>query len=307
MAMRRAVAAHWVGFAIMVGVGAAGTTDAGAATALRWKFAAGEVLHYESAQTTTSKIKDPTGQEVTQTFTLTTNLTWKVREVDTQGLATLTQTIERIRTTATLPFGKFSFDSKEGGDASGPAGPLFKMLIGAEFQFKMNSRGEMSDIQLAEKLLSTLRGDKEPAGAQGQFSEAGLKNMLVQMGLVFPEDATEAGQTWSRKIAIPAGANGETREIEQVYTLRDAGAAEPPVAAVEMETRFQPVPADPNVPVTIKTQAATGQYQFDNQAGRIRTSRVVEKVDLTGQIQGKEIGQANETVTVLTLLPEKTP
>jgi len=293
------------GLALLIGLLGSNTGAGAGPTTLRWKFKLGEVFRYESAQTTISKIKDSTGQEVNTTLTLTMDLTWTVKEVDPQGGASLSQTIDRIRTTATMPFGKFAIDSQAGGDAAGPAGPLFKMLVGAEFAFKMNSRGELTDVRLSEKLLSTLRGDNEPAGAQGQFSEAGLKNMLVQMGMILPADAVDAGKTWNRKLAIPAGPDGQTREIEQIYTLGTPDAGKP-FDPIDMATKFAPVAADPNVPVTIKTQEATGRFLFDNANGRIDSSKVVERVELTGQIQGKEVGQSNETTTVLTLLHEKT-
>ena len=303
----RGLAVRWVCLAVVVGgLGMVKSAHA-APTTLAWKFKPGEVLRYESAQTTVSQFKQPDGASVAQTLTLTLDLTWKVQDVDPRGVTTLTQTIDRIRTTATMPFGKFSFDSKEHGDASSPAGPIFKMLVGAEFTFKMNPQGEISDIQLAEKLVNSLRTDKETPGAQGQFSEAGLKNMLVQMGLIFADDAVEPGKTWSRKLAIPAGPGGETRDIEQVYTYTGPDSGGKPLDAVTMATTFQPVAPDPTVPVKIKAQEATGRYLFDNQAGRISTSTVTEKVDLTGEVQGATINQSNETTTVLTLQPAPTP
>ena len=292
-----------LGYAIWILGGVAGTSFG--ATELRWKLQPGEVLRYESNQTTVSKVKDPTGQEVSQTLTLTMDLSWKVKEVDQQGVASLTQTIDRIRTSATMPFGKFSFDSKESGDASGPAGPLFKMLVGAEFAFKMNPRGEMSDISLSEKLLGTLRGDQEPTGAQGQFSEAGLKNMLTQMGIIFPATEVNVGQTWMRQLAIPSGPRGQTRPVEQTYTYSGPDPSFRSLDAVEMTTRFEPIVADPDIPVTIKMQEATGHFTFNKASGRIEASRVIEKVELMGQIQGKEIAQTNETVTVMTLQSDK--
>ena len=308
MARAWAVATR-LGVLAVVIVGSWGTSGAidAAPVTLRWKLQPGETLRYESAQTTTSRFKDPTGQEVTQTLTLTLDLTWKVKEVDSAGVATLTQTIDRIRTTAAMPFGKFSYDSKENGDASSPAGPIFKMLIGAEFTFKLNPMGEMSDIQLAEKLVNSLRSDKDAPGAQGQFSEAGLKNMLVQMGLILPATATEVGQTWNRKVSIPAGPAGESREVEQYYTYRGPQPGDKPLEVVAMSTEFPPIPPDPNVPVTITKQDASGSFQFDNQAGRISSSEVIEKAELTGQIQGQAITQSNETITKMTLQPNATP
>lgn len=289
-------------------LGLLGAAPAGAAgTTLRWRFKPGEVLRYESAQVTETKVKDPGGAEVGTTLTLTMDLTWTVKEVDPQGVAAITQTIDRIRTSAKFPNGQFAFDSRNGGDAAGPAGPLFRMLVGAEFSFKMNPQGELSDIKLADKLLATLKGDDQPAGAQGQFSEAGLKNMLVQMGAVLPAREISPGDTWGRKLDIPAGPNGETRSIEQSYTLGKPEAGAKPREAIDMTTKFAPPAADPNVPVTIKSQEATGRFLFDAAAGRIDSSKVVERVDLTGQIQGKEIAQSNETTTSMTLQGDKAP
>ena len=244
MTKKRSSLIRLAGLSIIIGLV---TTTSGAAT-LRWKFKPGEVLRYESAQTTLTKVKDPGGQEVASTLTLTMDLTWKVKEVDPQGGAAIIQTIDRIRTTATFPNGKFSFDSKESGDASSPAGPLFKMLVGTEFNFKMNSQGELSDIKLADQLLATLKGDNQPAGALGQFSEAGLKNMLVQMGVILTPRDINPGDTWTRKLAIPAGMNGETREIEQTYTLGKPEATPKPLETIDMATKFSPAPPDPNLP-----------------------------------------------------------
>jgi hypothetical protein len=288
--------------ALILTMTAAGS-EAAAAT-LRWKFKAGDSLRYQLVQTQsmTTRVKEPAPQEFKQGFTLTIDQVWTVRSVDASGVASMAHTIERIRTTADLPVGKLTYDSKEAKDTGGPAGPLFRMLVGVEFTFKMNGRGEITDVKLPENVLATLRGDQEPAGAQGQFSEAGLKNMISQMGLLLPEGPVEPGATWSRKLAIPAGPDGQTRGTEQVYTYRgpEAGGGGQ-VEAIDLTIKYDPLKPDPSLPVTIKTQESRGRFAFDNAAGRIETSTVTEKVELSGTIMGKEIGQEGETSTVMTL------
>lgn len=296
---RTAARAALVALAIVSTLGA---SVAGAGTTLRWKFKEGEALRYQTDQKTTTKGKDPDGKEITQGLTLTVDLSWAVKAVDPSGLATITQTVDRIRTTASLPFGKVSFDSKESGDASGPAGPLFKMLVGAEIGFKMNPRGEMSDFKLSDKLQATLKGGDEPAGAQGQFSEAGLKNMLVLMGIVLPEGTIDPLGTWSRKLAIPSGPDGQTREVEQTFTDRGPDPASPgKPEAIDLATRFEPIKPDPNVPITIKSEQARGRYLFDNAAGRIESSTITQNVEVVGQVEGKDLAMTTETVTTMTL------
>jgi hypothetical protein len=288
--------------ALIVSTIAAGSEAA--ATTLRWKFKAGDTLRYQMVQTQsmTTRIKDPAPQEFKQGFTLTIDQVWTIKSVDDAGVASMTQTIDRIRTTAELPIGKVTYDSKEAKDSGSLAGPLFRMLVGAEFTFKMDGKGEISDIKLPEKMLATLRGDQEPAGAQGQFSEAGLKNMIAQMGLLLPGGPVEPGATWSRKASIPSGPDGQTRGVEQSFTYRGPEAVGGgKMEAIDLTIKFEPVKSDPEVPVTIKSQESRGHFAFDGEAGRIETSTVTEKVELAGSIMGKEINQAGETTTVMTL------
>ena len=276
-------------------------------TMLRWKFKEGDVLRYSLDQTTVSIGQDPTGREIKQTIGLVMDMTWTIKSVDATGVASMTQTIDRVRTSASLPFGKFSFDSKEAGDASSVAGPLFKMLVGAEFSSRMTPRGEVNDIKLSDKLLATLRGTNEPAGAQGQFSEAGLKNMLAQLVIPMPEEAVDVGQTWRKSMAIPAGPEGQTRQIEQTFTYKGPGAASNSLVSIGFTTRFDPPKTDPNVPVTLKKEAATGRYDFDNASGRIVHSDVDENVELSISLEGKEIPQKVETRRTLVLSKDKSP
>lgn len=275
---------------------------------LRWKLKEGQVLRYAMNQNTISTGQDLEGREVKQTIGLIMDMTWTVKGVAPSGVASLALSIDRLRTSATAPFGKFSFDSKEAGAATGAAGPLFKMLVGAEFTAKLDAQGRMTDVKLSEKLLATLQGGDEPAGAQGQFSEVGLKNMIEQMVLPLPDAPVDLGATWKRDLAIPSGADGQTRKVEQDFTYK--GPVPAPAAgleAVEFLTKFDPPKADPNVPVVFKKEAATGRYEFDKDAGVVARSTVSEDVEVAITVQGKEIPQKVETSRVLTLTKDKAP
>jgi hypothetical protein len=289
---------------LLVGLGSS-TAQAQAKTTLRWKFKEGDALHYSMDQTTVSTGQDPGGREVKQTLGLIMDMTWKVKAVDASGVASMIQTIDRVRASASSPLGKFSFDSKEAGDAASAAGPLFKMLVGAEFSSKMNPRGELVEIKLSDKLLATLRGDNEPAGAQGQFSEEGLKNMLAQMVVPLPEAGVNVGETWQRKMAIPAGLEGQTRQIEQTFTYKGPQPGPGGPEAIDFTTKSEPPKPDPNVPVVLKKETATGRFEFDNAAGRIGKSNVVESVEAVLTLEGKEVPQKVETTRVLTLSDDK--
>jgi hypothetical protein len=230
-------------------------------------------------------------------------------------VATITQTIDRVRTSAASPLGKFSQDSKDLGDltdpkgfaSAGAAGPLFKVLVGAEFFSKMNPQGEVTEVKLSDKLLANIKPDNDPAGAQGAFSEAGMKNIIMQMVTPVAAGGVDLGETWKRLMVVPAGPDGQTRQVEQTFTYKGPVAASAGLEAIEFTSRFDPPKADPNVPVSVKKETQTGRVEFDNIAGRVVKSTVAEDVELSITIQGKEVQQKSETSRVLTLSKDKAP
>ncbi len=109
-----------VTLAIVIGLGAG---SARADTTLRWKLKAGEVLRYQTVQTTVTTIQDLKGKPIQQTVALTIDLTWKVTSVDAEGRASIAETIDRMRTSAAMPYvGKLSDDSDDL-KAADPAAP----------------------------------------------------------------------------------------------------------------------------------------------------------------------------------------
>ena len=171
----------------------------------------------------------------------------------------------------------------------------------------MNLRGEVTDVKLSDKLLASLRADNEPGGAQGQFSEAGLKNIIAQMVMPMAEGGVDIGESWKMSQAIPAGPEGQTRQVEHAFTYKGHDATSAGLEVIEFATKFESPKADPNVPVTVKKETQTGRVEFDNTSGRVVKSTVAENVEAAISIQGKELLQKAETSRVLTLSKDKAP
>src|SRR4051812_2500102 len=128
----------------------AGRSVSGAET-LRWKFTPGESLRYSMVQETTQGLK-AMGQEFKTNLNQTVDLHWSVKSVSSEGVADMSQTIDRVRMKVDGPGGSFEYDSQAGKAPEGPVanalGPLLKALVGAEFTLKMNARGELSDVKV---------------------------------------------------------------------------------------------------------------------------------------------------------------
>ena len=290
---------------LLVGPGKATANEAVAKTTLRWKFKPGQVIRYSMGQRTVTTGQDPEGREVKQDVDLILDMTWTIKAVDASGVASITETIDRVRTTMTAAFGKFSFDSKEAGNAAGPAGPMVNLLVGAEFTLKMNPRGEVSDVTLSDKLLAALKKQDGQAGPASQFSEVGLKNVVEQMVTPLAEGGVDAGETWKRTLAVPVGADGQTRRAEQTFIYKGPDPTSSRIDAIEFSTKLGPLKPDPNVPITFKKETQTGKIEFDNAAGQVVRSTVEEEVEFSVTIQGKEIPQKARTTRTFSLAKDQ--
>ena len=132
----------------------AGPASVGAAT-LRWKFKPGETLRYSMEQKTVTTLKVP-GQQLQTTLTQTIDLSWAVKDVAADGTADVSWTIDRMRTRIESALGAFAYDSKDEKVPEGPVAaalvPTLKALVGAQFPFKINPQGELSDVKVPEKV-----------------------------------------------------------------------------------------------------------------------------------------------------------
>jgi hypothetical protein len=289
--------------ATVVAVAALLTQPAQAAEALRWKFTKGETLKYTMEQKTVQEMK-AMEREVKTTTNQTVDFHWTVKNV-VGGIAEMSQTIDRVRIKFEAPGSTFEFDSQSGKNPEGPVAgmltPMLKALVGAEFLFKMNGRGEPTDIQVPKQLQESLSkaGPAMPAG--GMSSEEGLRNQISQLSLALPEKGLERGGTWNQQLKVPMPMLG-TMLINKTYTYQGPHAQDPNQIKIGLNTKFALEPAaDSNIAAVLKGQKGDGEFSFDNQAGRVRSSHVNDHMVMSITVQGQTLEQTVDTVTSMAL------
>jgi hypothetical protein len=243
-------------------------------------------------------------REFKTTLNQTIDLHWTVRNVAGE-VAEMSQTIDRVRTKVDAPGNTFEFDSQSGKNPEGPiAGmlaPMLKALVGAEFSFKMNGRGELSDIQVPKQLLESLGKAGPAAAAGGMFSEEGLKNLISQSSLILPENRLEKGESWKQPARVPVPMLG-TMLMNKTYTYQGPDEKAPDQIKIGLDTKVTLEPAaDSNVAVVLKGQKGDGEFSFDNQAGRVRSSHVNDHMEMSITVQGQTLQQTTDTITSMTL------
>ncbi|MGD0043661.1 MAG: DUF6263 family protein [Isosphaeraceae bacterium] len=290
--------------ALAATLGAAAAQPTHGAETMRWKFKPGETLRYTMVQETTQGMK-AMGQEFKTSLNQTVDLHWSVKNVASDGVAELSQTIDRVRTKVEGPGNSFEFDSQAGKDPEGQIAslltPMLKALVGAEFTFKMNGRGELSEIKVPQKLLDSLRQAGPAANASGMFSEEGMKNLISQSSLTLAEGPLEKGKSWTQQAKVPVPMLG-TMVTDKTYTFDGPSPKDPGLLQVLLDTKVTLEPAaDSNIAVKITSQKGTGEFAFDPEAGRVVSSRVNDKLQMSLSVMGQELEQSTDTVTSMTL------
>ncbi len=267
-------------------------------TKLRWKFEKGKKFHYVMSQgmETSASIMDRTFDT---SLNQTMDMTWNVVDVQDDGSARMTQTIDRMQITLKGPAGEAKFDSKAPGDVPPQFAVLANLseaLVGKEIGLTMTPRGEVKDVEIPEKVVEALKSVGPSAG--GMLSEDGLKNLTSQGSLVFPEEALSAGKTWKKSQKL-GGTQVGSMTVDTTYTF--TGPAEGSQAGLEKIDADLVMKFESELGIDIKSQDNEASYVFDNKAGVLRSSEVRQVMKMGGQIMGQDFSQDMKTTVTMKL------
>ncbi len=298
-ASRRALGA----FALVLALAVTATAARGDET-LRWKFTKGQKLSYVLTQTTLTKA-EVMGQKSESTTIQAMDLTWVVKDVDGNGVASMEQTIDRIVFTSKGgPIGEVTFDTSKNDKLEGPLaimGAIFNALTGSPFGLKMNARGEVSDVQVPPKVLDALKNAGPAAQMGGElFSEKGLRELTSQSTIILPKEAVAKGFKWNttKNINFPGG----TMNLDNGYTYEGPSG---PLEKIGVEVKLDLKPADNSpVQINIAKQDAKGSFLFDNKDGVLRSSELTQKLQIKTAFMGN--GSVVDIETTAKMNPAQT-
>jgi hypothetical protein len=280
----------------------AGGQSADAAGPLQWNFKNIKALHYQMVQNTVTEVKAG-GQNIKTNVSQTLDTDWEVQSVDDKGTAEMTQTIASVRTKIDSPFGAFEYSSGDKKDPEGAVAasivPMLKALVGAKFRYKISASGELTDIQLPDSLMKTLKESSATAANAGMFTEDGLKNMIRESSLILP-DAVD--KPWTRKSEIPSPPIG-TLMVEKVYSYKQPE-KDKSNATIDLAIKvdLKPAPGS-NLDVKIASQDGKGTFSFNQKEGRVESSNVSQKVEMVITVMNNtQVNQSTDTKTEMKLI-----
>ena len=279
--------------ALAVGLQGAARADA----PLRWKFKAGETVHYNLVQKTETTMKLADGRTGGSKVTQNSDIRWTVESVSPEGVAELTQTIDRVRVRMDSVAGQppFEYDSASTepppeGAAASQLVPVFKALAGLKCTLVMDPRGEIRDVRIADAVVQSLE-KSFPGGLGHLFSKESLKNMVGQSSLIFPEEDLEKSKTWTEKARTPVPQLG-TMITDKTYTFQGPDAADPALVRLDLDikTTLEPTP-DSAIELEMKKQDGKGKFVFDKAKGRIVSSNIDTTMTQSIKTQGQLLEQ----------------
>jgi hypothetical protein len=257
-----------------------------ASPVIRYKFKAGDKLHYTLVQKMEMTMT-VNGMDISTKVNQTADMTWQIVSVDKEGNGRMKQKINRIRYTLDLPGGKEELDTddlKADGAIGKMLGAFFKAAVSEPFEVTLAPTGAVKSVKVPESIVKAAKG---LPGLAEMFSEEGMKTMLSQGGFVLPKQAPVKGKSWKNKMELKTPAGKMIMTVTQTYKgqmKRDGKTLEEfslvPVSTLE---------ANGDNPTKITRQESKGTAYFDKAAGRLVETFLTSNMEM-------EIGTGNDAL-----------
>ncbi len=292
--------------ALLVGlaVTAAFAHPARGETLLRWKLEKGHKSRFVMAQEMqmTMVVRE---NPILITSSSTMEADWEVTEVDDQGVATMTQTVDRIRMKLQGAQGvMMEYDSESDEKPEGMAAmmiPMLEAMVGKPCATKLDAQGNVLEMELPQGLAESVTQIPGRAGLGDMFSEEGMKRMAEIA--VFPKEPVNPGDTWSRVATIENPVTGDMTVASAFRYVGKETVDGRELEKIAMEITMS-VGEGGTATVSISDQSSEGLTYFDNVLGRFVRGEATSKMTMQISILGQEMKQEIESTTTTECTPQ---
>jgi len=271
---------------------------------LRWKFTPGDSQLYRMTQAARMDLHLDGESDIVTEVHRVFDFQWSVESVAADGTASISVQVTRVRLHVVGPGGQETqYDTQSDQQSRGFAltlAPLFKTLLESELKAQMNSRGELSQLQIPEDLQNML--SSRPAGkARGQLGSADDFQSLLRLGLpALPEsDSFAVGQQWKEERKLENSPFGSPR-AQNVYRWEATRQLQEEQLALIVPTTSISLneSAVGGEEALITGQESAGEILFNLTAGRLQSSQIEVQLELNSTDGGQPVsGTLVHTVT----------
>ena len=246
---------------------------------LAWKFKEGQVLKMKMTQNVKT-VMQIAGQEMETTNDSINEMTLKIKSVDSEGVATADNTLDRMLVNTSAPGMSIKYDTADSEAADGAAEQMAQVLapmIGPVISQKMRPNGEIFDVKVPKEMFAGAKS-ANPMMSQ-MFNEASIKEMTSKSSLVFPKKSPEVGGKWENESEISMGPAKVKNKIEYEYLgVSDVDGKPHHVIQAVMKMKFPD--GIMGMEVDISDEDTKTMFFFDGVAGRLTKSELDQNMTM---------------------------
>jgi hypothetical protein len=168
------------------------------------------------------------GQNTESNQLMNMEYTYDVTEVDSEGVANITATFDKVVVNINGNGEIFQYDSTKEPDSNNPLGSVYKGIIGKSLTMKIDKQGNVLDIEGVDKMMSDLINGlnledvqiKESAQQllEQNFGDEALRDSFSKVTKVYPPENTKVGDSWEDTQTINMG---YPITVNSKYTLKE--------------------------------------------------------------------------------------
>ncbi len=241
---------------------------------LAWKFKKDGVTQVLVEQDTSLQLEIPGATSTNQTQTIqATNITWTVKELAPDGVASIEQMINRVQLEVKSTAGNFVIDTNNSQPLGGLAESMAKgirPLAGCRFVVKTKPSGEVADVIIPTEVAKGLN----------ELSTAGLREIAANGSLKFPSKAIGVGENWPSQYNLDMPPFGKLVVTTTYQYLGEEIVNGKNLDRIKATTAVKAADGASNSRLKLKSQEASGMIWFDNTRGSIDHSEFKQEMSM---------------------------
>ncbi len=265
--------------------------------ALAWKFTAEQVLKMKMTQDVTMDM-DVGGQKMEIVNNSVSEMTLTVDSVDAEGIASVSNVIDRMVLVTEAPGMSVSIDTasdEEYDDVAAQIADIIQPMIGQAVTQKMAPEGKIFDVEVPEGMLDGASGN--PMMAQ-MFNEEMIKQTTSKANLIFPDRKLSMGDKWENEAEMTLGAaNVSTKTTYEYLGVTDVDGS--PLHVIRGKISMSFPDGIQGMDVDILDEDSTFLFYFDGNKGHLAKSELDQDVSLEIAAGPQTIAQTiKQTMTI---------
>ena len=251
----------------------------------RWRLESDDRFQIEIEQAT-EMVSEVDQRSQTSRNQMTLNMSWRVTTVDDDGVASLVQTLDRIRLQAQVPTPtgarEVDLDTGDSQGLKGLAKQLYQLvspLIGTEALVRIDPRGKIVSVEIPPESIEILRHAPASMQIRNVLTPEGIKQLFGLATVELPDANLDEQPAWTVRNEVTSALGHFEQTLE--YTARRDDQASGFV--IDMVNQLHPATdeeaKDEPAASTLKRFVGRGTYHFDTDQGILSDGSVTTELE----------------------------